>query len=569
MFDRLPDNDKGSLLELLPVTDAPTKAAIDGSGFPTDRSLVVSAYFNSERSDRGNYFNNTSFRRDASSGTWSAVDPKYWPAGGSLDIFAYSCDGLTVTNQTYPSKWSDGVTITLSDNRTQQTDVLFGHFADNTRIASGNPMTMRHACALLVFTARSNIAYDASSNVGVTINKITVENAYYSGRLSVNATAALYSQCTWDNLGSQGNKDLPSVGSSAVNLPYNVPTSSASVTADGWHMGLGGAGILVPEQAQTRLCIEYVLHSGTDDDGNRIDNTMLYQWDCSGTWEEGHKYVYDLRFQANQIEIVPSVLNWDALTVDVRKVPDLRIDVPESFVYGSGQRFYVRTDSDEYGDVYITFNGVTYTRTLYEGEASCALNLNAGTYTAVVEYPGNSVFQPWTESFTFTVLAPATMEDLVKYFRSPEQLWVTYRPDANWEEGMEVTFNINGVFYTRRVNAEGKVELRINLSPGSYICTFLDPLTGYSCSANVTVLPKLEVLPYDDSEKKLWARTLDDYGNILSGQEVEFNCNENVTHSTSDANGMAYLDTSTWSPGTYTTTVRYGYESHSVSLTIN
>ena len=299
-------------LELMPLTDVSTKAAIDGTVFPNDRTLVVSAYYNAERGDSGNYFSNTTFSRNSSNGRWVAANPKFWPFSGTLDIFAYSCDGLTQSDRTYLSKVTDGVTVTLSDNRTTQTDVLFGHVAANSRVETGNPMTMRHAEALLVFTASSVVDYNETMNFGITINSITVENAYYSGRLAVNATADLYSQCTWDNLGSQGNKALPSNNVSGVKLPYNVPNTSVSVTSSAaWHMGIGGIGILVPEQPQTRLYIEYTLHNGRDEQGNPVNNSMTHHWDCTGDWTEGHKYVYDLQFIYNEIRVVPTILAWD------------------------------------------------------------------------------------------------------------------------------------------------------------------------------------------------------------------------------------------------------------------
>ena len=51
--------------------------------------------------------------------------------------------------------------------------------------------------------------------------------------------------------------------------------------------------------------------------------------------------------------------------------------------------------------------------------------------------------------------------------------------------GEEVTFNINGVFYTRTTNASGIAKLNINLMAGQYIIT--SSYNGLSIGNKVTV----------------------------------------------------------------------------------
>ena len=53
--------------------------------------------------------------------------------------------------------------------------------------------------------------------------------------------------------------------------------------------------------------------------------------------------------------------------------------------------------------------------------------------------------------------------------------------------------NINGVFYNRTTNENGTARLNINLPPGEYILTAIDPLTGLQMSYNITVLPTFYV----------------------------------------------------------------------------
>lgn len=302
-------------VEIMPLNGPSTRAAIDGTTFPEARTLIVSAYYNAVRGDSQNYFANSTFARNAS-GKWSCSGgAKYWPLRGTLDLFAYSIDGLSQSNQAYLSNNAQGVSFNISNNGTQQTDILYGRVTAASRVAAGNPMTMKHAQALIVFTAQSNVAYNATNNYGITITSIVLENAYYSGKLAIDGSAAAGSQCTWSSLGNQQNKTLPTVSSGDTKIPYNVPASAPAITASGWHMGIGGYGILVPEQNQTRFYITYVLHNGKDNSGNNVDNTLTYQYDCSGTWDEGKKYIYAISFTLNEIIVVPSVTDWTASTV--------------------------------------------------------------------------------------------------------------------------------------------------------------------------------------------------------------------------------------------------------------
>lgn len=314
-------------LEIRPVSGAATKAAIDGTVFPVDRSMVVSAYFNAPAGlgSSADYFWNTTFAKDGD--IWkSTADPKFWPMNGTLDIFAYSADGLSLTGQTYYTKKADGVTVTVPDNATVQTDILACGVRAQTKNTEGVPMAFRHAQALVCFTAESNVAYNAASNYGITITGITLKDAYYGGTLDMAATNEILVAKTaggaveatasdgyflWTNLGSQADKALSTNSVADVKLPYNVPETAMNISAEGKHFGIGGLGILVPEQAQTSLVINFTLHNGFTDGGDEINNEQVYEYTCTGNWEEGKKYVYAIRFGLDEITIAPTVVDWN------------------------------------------------------------------------------------------------------------------------------------------------------------------------------------------------------------------------------------------------------------------
>ena len=105
--------------------------------------------------------------------------------------------------------------------------------------------------------------------------------------------------------------------------------------------------------------------------------------------------------------------------------------------------------------------------------------------------------------------------------------------------------NINGVFYNRTTNANGTAKLNINLNPGEYILTAIDPLTGLEMSYNITVLPVLTAddvnMTYMDGTQ--FAATLvDGTGKALAGVNITFNINGIFYNRTTDEDGIARLN---------------------------
>ena len=359
------------VLSIQPVGSvAATKAGpIDGTVFPNSYNMVVSAYYNAAEGESTNYFSGITFSRNASTGRWD--EAKYWPMSGTLNLLAYSAnDGtnnVVSAAPVYQAKNTDGVTLTVTDNRTAQVDILHSQVEEKVWEATGVPMQFKHAQAALAFVAKSNVAYNATRNEGITITKITINDAKYSGTLAISKTEAAGTApengyCVWSALGSQAAKDLPAVGAG-----YNVPAAYLDVTSAGNHFGIGGTGIMVPEQAQTSFTIFYTLHNGKASDGTtNLDNALQYTHALSGDWIEGKKYVYELNFTLNKIEVTPTVLDWNNESSEV-KIPEPPATIAGltfasgPLAYESGQ--YVIKDSwnySSYNSAYGKTEGSTY-----------------------------------------------------------------------------------------------------------------------------------------------------------------------------------------------------------------
>jgi len=207
-----------------------------------------------------------------------------------------------------------------------------------------------------------------------------------------------------------------------------------------------------------------------------------------------------------------------------------------------------KNDSKFVADVGVTnktvtfeINGVNYTRISDEnGTAKMAINLNPGNYTI------KTIFNGTTVENTITVLPTLIAENLVKYFRNASQFYITLIDgQGKAVSGVNITMNINGVFYNRLTNENGTAKLNINLEPGEYILTAIDPLTGLMMSYTISVLP---VLNATDLEMKYMdgstfnATVLDGEGNPLSDAKVTFNINGVFYTRTTDSNGIAKLN---------------------------
>ena len=193
--------------------------------------------------------------------------------------------------------------------------------------------------------------------------------------------------------------------------------------------------------------------------------------------------------------------------------------------------------------VNVTFelNGVNYTRVSDEnGTASIAINLNPGEYSIKTIYGNYSVEN------SITVLPTLIADNLVKYFRNASQFYITLIDgEGNPVAGKNITMNINGVFYNRVTNENGTARLNINLNPGEYILTALDPLTGLQMSYNITVLSTLEASDLDMKYKDgstFNVSVVDGEGKALSGVNVTFNINGVFYNRTTDSEGIARLN---------------------------
>ena len=196
-----------------------------------------------------------------------------------------------------------------------------------------------------------------------------------------------------------------------------------------------------------------------------------------------------------------------------------------------------------------TINGQKYNRTTNSnGIASLAINLRPGVYDVTAMYDNMSVYSK--------VVVKTTIEskNLVKMYQNGTQFFATFLgTDGKPLSNIDVTFNINGVFYTRQTNENGVARLNINLRPGEYILTAINPVNSESEGFNITVKSLIEsndLTKHYRNDSKFEAKIYNKDGTLAINKNVTFNINGVFYNRITDSNGVARLNINL-RPGNY------------------
>ena len=228
-----------------------------------------------------------------------------------------------------------------------------------------------------------------------------------------------------------------------------------------------------------------------------------------------------------------------------------------SLYYKNGTRYEVTlTHEDipvENAQVIINVCGVNYTRHTNEnGMASIAINLNPGIYSVSTLYNYNNLSSISLDS-DIEVLSTISGDDIVKTYRNDTQYYASFLDNnGNPLANSEVTFNINGVFYTRKTNENGIAKLNINLNSGEYIITATHQ-NGLMYSNLITVLPSIsgsDIVKFYKNGTQYYATFFNSAGKALIGADVSFNINGVFYERTTNEKGVAKLNINL-NPGTY------------------
>ena len=214
-------------------------------------------------------------------------------------------------------------------------------------------------------------------------------------------------------------------------------------------------------------------------------------------------------------------------------------------MYQNDTKFYAKfigSDGKALVNTTVRFNihGVFYNRTTNDdGIAELGIMLRPGNYILTAYNPVTGE----EKGFNITVKSLIVQSDLTKYYLNASRFEATvYNKDGSLAVNKNVTFNINGVFYTKTTDKNGVASLGIALRPGNYTITTM--YDGLDIGNKVTVMPTLVTkdlsMKYLDGSN-FTALTLDGQGKPLANQNVSFNVNGVFYHKVTNKDGIASL----------------------------
>lgn len=289
-----------------PLAQPTTRAAVDGTEFPTASAMQVAAY---DVTNSRNFFTHTTF--SYSSGTiWKGG--KYWPLSAAyINFLAYTNFQGTAGSETNGATWASDeasqVTLVMTDNQTAQKDLMYA-IGNGVVTQSGNsltfptnvPMVFKHAQAWISFYAD---AYDATSGGKVTLQSITLNGATYSGTYTITHTA--YSANTGQNVAGAWS----ALGSTADVAVPNWTPAAIAYDGSGNGVAVGDGLMIVPDDNAatadfTSFTIAYTL------DGNDYTFTYTPATAAAANVDQAKHYIYNINFHLHEIEISATVTDW-------------------------------------------------------------------------------------------------------------------------------------------------------------------------------------------------------------------------------------------------------------------
>jgi len=290
------------------ITQPGTRAAVDGTAFPTTLDMKVAAYqVEATGGSAGAYFDATTFKYQFVGGSasgsgsyWGGETAKFWPLTPAYINFLAiaNANADNATGVTWGTNKADQVTIVMSDNSGAQRDLMYAR-GNGAVTQSGNSlsfpdkvdMEFKHAQAWIDFKVKANSTVETA----ITINSITLTGAKYNGTYTVTHTA--YNAKTgqsvagaWSALGSAQNIAVPGWSATAL-------TTSFVTVGDGL--------MIVPDDAATGDFTSFTINYTFD------GKTYEYTYTPASTQvEQAKHYIYEINFTLHEIYINPTVEDW-------------------------------------------------------------------------------------------------------------------------------------------------------------------------------------------------------------------------------------------------------------------
>lgn len=365
--------------------------------------------------------------------------------------------------------------------------------------------------------------------------------------IDVNQTIATVDKIDMSGEISAQNNNITNVGIYENNkLDPNFTVTVVNRTSD------GNGTIIINANPNTtgKIALSFLEH----DLFNLTNGTWMYNFN---NINKGNNY-FSLYYTGDEVF---SAVRYSYLLVPIQSFYTSMIQKSNiTMYYKDGNRFSLLL-KDDLGrplvkeKVYISLNGVSYSKLTDEnGSVFLNLNLEPGNYVINATYRGVQQVIAGNSSLTnLTILPTMTGKDIAKIYKNDTQYYVNvFDKQGNPLKNTNVTFNINGVFYTRSSGVDGIAKLNINLNPGDYVIT-AQFNNSEKISNNITVIPSIlskDLVKVYKNQTQFYIQATDKQGNSLANVNLKMNINGVFYTRTTDKDGMAKLNINL-NPGKY------------------
>lgn len=198
-------------------------------------------------------------------------------------------------------------------------------------------------------------------------------------------------------------------------------------------------------------------------------------------------------------------------------------------------------------EVNVIINGKSYSAvTDDDGIIALDVNLNSGSYSALISFEGDEDYFASSANASITILSTVEGIDVTKLYGSSTQYYAIFS-DSNGKPlaNTEVKFTIGSKSYTATTMPNGIVRLNINLKAGVYNITAINPVTSQKYTnkliINYRLMENKDLTKYYKGTQSYKVRAYGDDGKVASGVTVKIKIKSKTYSVKTDKNGYADL----------------------------
>ncbi|WP_405296053.1 transglutaminase domain-containing protein [Methanobrevibacter sp.] len=207
-------------------------------------------------------------------------------------------------------------------------------------------------------------------------------------------------------------------------------------------------------------------------------------------------------------------------------------------------------------EIAISINDVDYgSKTDSNGVASFKLDLAPGRYVVNANFLGDDSYENCTLSATLDIQSTVKANDITKYYKGTTPFTAQFfdslgNPLAN----RMVSVNVAGNEHVQNTDANGFVNIAVDLKPGTYEIISTDPVTGYRLISKFVILSTISssnVNQVEGQGKRFTVKFFNSNGQALAKKYVKYKIKGKTHRAKTNSYGQVSLSLKKFKKGTY------------------